>query len=479
MRNKKFWFICLNWVLILLIVTACSGKQPEETPGADPVQSDIPSDPGTSEPDVSEPAGPEEPDPDTPEGKLMIMEQNFTAMKEIVPEIRIIDEYQPTGDFEGIQAITYEGPEYCGQKTKVFAYLGFPEGASEEAPVPAVVLIHGGQGHPFVSWVKSWNDQGYAAIAMSLTGDFPTAVNAGEYEACAEQYTHGLYGIFEEDGYIDAPDNSGWTDCDKPITEQWMYQAIAQTILAGNILRSDTRVDAGKMGMMGISWGGIIDALTMGYDNRFAFSVPVYGSAHLDTGRAIFGTMVRNQEMIQKLWTAQDRFETCSDIATLWQCWDTDPNFSIDENSLCYSDMKGYGANAVLSIVKGMNHSHMSSWARQPKEVFVFADSVVKGTAALPQVEDLSEGRDIVCRITAPEGIKINKIRIFYLTEPLSYHTDQNGEYTVSEKWTGETMLTEGDTATFTLPDEAKAYYIAVTDSRSTIVSSPYREIGD
>ena len=39
--------------------------------------------------------------------------------------------------------------------------------------MPGIVLVHGGGGVPFASWVKMWNDRGYAAIAMSVTGDFP------------------------------------------------------------------------------------------------------------------------------------------------------------------------------------------------------------------------------------------------------------------------------------------------------------------
>jgi len=43
-----------------------------------------------------------------------------------------------------------------------------------------------------------------------------------------------------------------------PITDQWMYHAVADTVLANSLLRSFSEVDASKVGLMGISWGGVI-----------------------------------------------------------------------------------------------------------------------------------------------------------------------------------------------------------------------------
>ncbi len=54
----------------------------------------------------------------------------------------------------------------------------------------------------------------------------------------------------------------------------WMYHAVGQTILAANALRADSRVAADKVGVTGISWGGVISSITIGWDNRFAFAVP-------------------------------------------------------------------------------------------------------------------------------------------------------------------------------------------------------------
>ena len=89
---------------------------------------------------------------------------------------------------------------------------------------------------------------------------------------------------FAQDGYVVAPNNSEMGDYDIPVVDQWMYHAVSAAILAHNILRNDIRVDATKIGICGISWGSVITSITIGYDSRFAFAVPIYGSGYLGCG---------------------------------------------------------------------------------------------------------------------------------------------------------------------------------------------------
>ena len=50
-------------------------------------------------------------------------------------------------------------------------------------------------------------------------------------------------------------------------------------ILAGNLLRAQPFVDESRVGVTGISWGGVSASILIGFEQRFAFAVPVYGSA--------------------------------------------------------------------------------------------------------------------------------------------------------------------------------------------------------
>ena len=71
----------------------------------------------------------------------------------------------------GVTALFYAGEPFQGKETRVFAWIGIPEGASR--PVPGMVLVHGGGGTAFADWMRLWMARGYAAIAMDLNGRIP------------------------------------------------------------------------------------------------------------------------------------------------------------------------------------------------------------------------------------------------------------------------------------------------------------------
>ena len=68
-----------------------------------------------------------------------------------------------------MRALFYEGADYKGGPTWVFAYYAAPEGKPPAGGWPAVVCAHGGGGTAFPEWVRKWNQNGYAAIARFVT----------------------------------------------------------------------------------------------------------------------------------------------------------------------------------------------------------------------------------------------------------------------------------------------------------------------
>ena len=86
---------------------------------------------------------------------------------------------------DDVKPIFYDGVPYKGKPTRVFAYIGFPKDASAEHPVPGMVLVHGGGGTAFRTWVKTWNDRGYAALAMDTCGTLTRVAQATRQVATA------------------------------------------------------------------------------------------------------------------------------------------------------------------------------------------------------------------------------------------------------------------------------------------------------
>lgn len=389
------------------------------------------------------------------------------------PNITYFPAYDPVSSKEGtnewanIKALTYDGIAINGKKTKVFAYIGFPENAVAGKLVPAMVLVHGGGGHAFAEWIKIWNDRGFAAIAMDTTGHFPSSTGKGiagrESDNRTDYWTHGMTMDFAENGFVDAPDNNmdNSNACDAPYEEQWLFHAITRVILAHNLLRADTRIDSNRIGLTGISWGGVISSLVIGYDNRYAFAIPIYGSGFLSFGLSAIQANFKNSDT-KRFWSAEDRFSNVA-FPVLWLAWSRDPCFSIHSNSLSYLATKSQGA--ILSLQMDMGHSHYSGWILE--ESYRFAKSIVLSGEGLAQFIDEPQGTwDISMTIKVPHDA-INVIAcIYYLTETMTYSFKpeiDSGSLTIDQEWYKTDAIVKGDIITARLHDDAKSYYVMIT----------------
>ncbi len=381
----------------------------------------------------------------------------FSEVIKINPKVRGIEEFNAVGEYDGIKAITYESVPVEGKKTKVFAYVGYPNHLTQK--VPAVVLVHGGGGTPYLPWVKMWNDMGYAAIAMSTTGDFPSEVNAGidpdGWDASPCPWHHGLCGIFAEEGFTNAPDNDEMKNSDKEYEKQWMYHAVSQVILAHNILRADVRVDSSKIGISGVSWGGVIASLVIGADTRFAFAVPIYGSGYLAESMGSLGQYFRDGRN-PEMWLAEKWFKNV-EIPVLWLCWNKDRPFSLNSNSKSYVDTVKNNENTRFSAVNEMYHSHRFAWTR--KEPFVFANSVCFGGKKLPAFKECEDALEVY----NPDKAVIISVKLYYITEPMSYLTREEGGIRMAQDWEIADVENEGDRLKYIIPENAREYYFELT----------------
>lgn len=378
-----------------------------------------------------------------------------------------VPKFNPTADkYNHIKAITYDGFEYQGKKTKIFAFVGFPEGASAENPVPAIVLIHGGGGHAYYKWVEMWNKRGYAAIAMETTGYYPSATDVGETEGTDPKgsWIYGLTPDFEEEGYGNAP-NRVYPTTYTEVKDQWAYHGLSQVILAHNILRQDERVDNNNIGVTGISWGGTMAAQVIGYDNRFSFAIPIYGTAYLGEEIRSFSNFA--DPYVDALWAAERNLSNAKDMAIFWFAYNDDNNFGITAYSKSYMHTAGYNEKSVLNMLGGWSHSHTSGWSKYHS--FAFADWVTFGKSGLVTFVTQPKGREVNCRIRIPESVTGTVVPyVYYITSPMSYSKHDKfgwGSYVfLDQKWqkTRSWLTVDKATGTITgtIPEEAKGYYI-------------------
>lgn len=302
--------------------------------------------------------------------------------------------YDADGNASTIKAgetktIYFDALDYKGAPTRVFAWLGIPEGASAAKPVPAVVLVQGGGGTAFKDWVRMWNERGYAAISIAVEGQTDERIKERPPGKWARHAWAG-------------PSRKGiYADSGEPFKDQWMYHAVADTVLANSLLRSLPEVDADNVGLMGISWGGIITSTVIGIDTRFAFAIPTYGIGGLHRIDNQYKRALGDDSLFQEVWDPMVRISRAS-MPALWLSWPRDKHFALDIQADTYEAAPGV---RMVSLVPGMKHSHMHGWSRP--ESYAFADSIVKtGKPWCVQTSVETDGNDVTVEFNCSKPLR-------------------------------------------------------------------------
>jgi len=363
----------------------------------------------------------------------------------------------PVEGFENsadIKAIFYDTLDYKGKPTKSFAWIGIPQ--SVKTPMPGVVLVHGGGGTAFKEWVEKWNAKGYAAISIAVEGQ--TSVRSSK----EEQPEYSFWKRHEHAG----PHRTGIYNLqDKPIEEQWMYHAVADTILANSLLRAQPGVDKNKVGIMGVSWGGVITSTVIGLDDRFAFAIPTYGCGYLAVSENNYGRALGNNTIYKEVLDPILRLKNAQ-MPVLWYSWPRESHFRMESLSKCYNETSGAKA---MSIVPGMNHGHGPAWNRA--ESYAFADSVIKEGEAWAEMK-MARVQDGAAQVIFRSSKTIHAAKLI--------HTADEGIFSGDRNWiVSDTTFKQKDDKVMVsaeLPEGTKSYFLNI-ESGDLILSSDYQEV--
>ena len=329
------------------------------------------------------------------------------------------------------------------QDTKVFAYVGIPEGATKENPVPGVVLVHGGGGTAFFQWVSYWVKRGYAAIAMDTDGNMPvetSLMNNNDHQTSIKP--HG-------------PMNMGFADWGKPIEEQWAYHAIASVIVSNSFLRSFEGVDPNRIGITGISYGAFLTCQTVAYDDRFVFAMPVYGSLDQRSGETYWADVMEGD--IGEVWDNNAILQQ-STTPMFYVNSNIDGHFSVKATT--ESDKKSLHSQMLIKY--NFLHSHDLGAFYVP-ELLAFADNICLEKEGLVQIIEQPTAEKQSVKITLPQGVTVKEVTGYYTTSTelvkTTFWSPVIGDYS------------EG-VAEVSIPGNAKYFYINVKDSRDMEISS-------
>jgi cephalosporin-C deacetylase-like acetyl esterase len=348
---------------------------------------------------------------------------------------------------DSVIGIIYRGLTYKGKPQNVFAYYASPGTLSGDRSkyhnLPAVVLVHGGGGTAFKEWAILWAKKGYAAIAMDLRGNGP--------------------GKKHIDGGFDEPNVlTPYFTITPDVHEQWMFQAVADVILANNLIRSFPEVDVNRTAITGISWGGIITCLMAGVDQRYKAAVPVYGCGYLLQNSSMRAELLKLNEADRKTWVKQydpSNYIGKTNIPMLFLNGANDPHFYLDSYAKTYALVK----DKNLCIKIGLRHNHHLGWSND--EVFAFIDSYLNKSAPLAKVDKpASNNKGITAAFIS--SAPATKAMLNFTTDTTAVLMKRNWQSTVAKIVKGKIIAPK-------LPAGTTIWYLSLFDDRGLQVSSP------
>ncbi len=345
-----------------------------------------------------------------------------------------------------IREVYYEGVPYQGKPTQVFGYLGKPEG---KGPFPAILLVHGGGGQAFASWADMWAKRGYVALAMDTAGNGPNKlhlIDGGPDQTDLEKFMKLPYST---------------------VKDMWTYQAVADVILGHSLLASLPEVDANRIGITGISWGGYLTCIIAGVDHRLKCAIPVYGSGYLWEDSAWLQQFKELGPKEAQRWC--DLFDPSVYLPrvkcpTLFVNRPTDFHYRL---GVYQKSFRLVPAPKNLHMDITLKHSHQAGWA--PEEIALYADSILRGGAPLAEVGEMTFlGKTSV--------VSQCKSKVPLRSGQLCYTTDK-GPFE-QRQWHANPASVVGDVVSAPLPEDRPiTFYLNVTDERGATTSSLCKEI--
>jgi hypothetical protein len=388
------------------------------------------------------------------------------------------------GKVPGLESYYLEGLPYRGRPTRFYAYFGLPKELNVK--VPAVVLVHGGGGTAFADWVEYWTAKGYAALALDTEGHVPVKVRPSQPGDSGWQTIDSL-----NLGWSGAPGRAwdqktaaGYADGQLPPDEQWLYHAVADSILAVSWLAAHPKVDANRIGIVGISMGSIVCSTVGGIDHRLAFVVPQYIGGNNDLGNVWYAGIQANPAV--RAWDPANFYRQPSGRAHwLWINGINDKYGLPPMTSLSYRET---GPNSWMCLLPTQGHGHV--WIEKGKnavrEIYAFADSVTQGTPPLTKVLGTAL-RDRSVTVTWEAQVPVTRAQLCYTREVVPtieiagvLRKDwENVRYEVEEMALPVVIDLPGGgkQAVFSLPAGTKAGCVQLIDERNLSVSSEFLDI--
>jgi hypothetical protein len=263
-----------------------------------------------------------------------------------------------------IRTFFYSGMPIYDDSTRIFAYYRAPKG---DGPFPAMILIHGGMGYAFDDYHDRFNDHGYALITYDTEGHLP------------KRKRHRWSGPRGPNDMFNAQDQE--------LRDQWMYHAIAGGILAHNWLLQQPEIDTNKIGVTGVSWGGVVASILAGVDQRNRFTISFYSCGFMDEVPPWEDPSMARHPVWQQFWDPKNYMHLI-----------TQPYYAINSANDYFFQVPQFiksfdlinKAEKRMLILPFLKHGTYTAYKyedeRSPQELFYWADNVLNQTNGIPEI---------------------------------------------------------------------------------------------
>jgi dienelactone hydrolase len=159
--------------------------------------------------------------------------------------------------------LTYYSHDYQGRSVRIFGYFSRPADPPPHS-VPGLLIVHGAGGYAVRERAEEAAARGYAALAIDLPGQ-----GAGRGRSRSGGPDMTVTNLFRTSPRLQ---------------DNYLYQSLLAARRGLTMLLDCPETDPKRLGIYGMSWGGVITLLTCATDRRVTAAVNLYGGGYLLDG---------------------------------------------------------------------------------------------------------------------------------------------------------------------------------------------------
>ncbi len=181
-----------------------------------------------------------------------------------------------------VREIYYPSRSYKGKPSIIFGYYCVPLFLKER--LPAILISHGGGGGASLPTGLRWAKYGYANLIIDLPGKGKQ--RGGSRSTGPDMDVESLLYTGQE------------------LENNYLFHSVAAIRHGIGFLANQPEVDPDRLGMIGLSWGGVNSILTNGQEPRLKAVVNVFGAGFIPEGCTWMDQFTRKLPDELKRWNA-------------------------------------------------------------------------------------------------------------------------------------------------------------------------------